>query len=59
VFIRRYFGDEHPPRCGTCDRCRAGHVATPAQERQAGKRRPRNARRRRDRPKIAAKDTRH
>ena len=26
VFIRRYFGEEHPPRCGTCDRCRADGV---------------------------------
>jgi ATP-dependent DNA helicase RecQ len=26
VFIRRYFGEEYPPRCGTCDRCRAGRV---------------------------------
>jgi ATP-dependent DNA helicase RecQ len=26
VFIRRYFGEEYPPRCGTCDRCRADHV---------------------------------
>ena len=59
VFIRRYFGEEHPPRCGTCDRCRAGHVVVPAQERQPPrKRRRRNARRRRDRPKIAAKTTR-
>ncbi len=23
VFLRRYFGEENPPRCGTCDRCRA------------------------------------
>jgi len=23
VFLRRYFGEDHPPRCGTCDRCRA------------------------------------
>jgi ATP-dependent DNA helicase RecQ len=23
VFIRRYFGEEQPPRCGICDRCRA------------------------------------
>jgi ATP-dependent DNA helicase RecQ len=31
VFIRRYFGEDHPPRCGTCDRCRADQVAaTPA-----------------------------
>jgi ATP-dependent DNA helicase RecQ len=31
VFLRRYFGEEHPPRCGTCDRCRADRAAvTPA-----------------------------
>ena len=31
VFLRRYFGEDHPPRCGTCDRCRADRVAaTPA-----------------------------
>jgi superfamily II DNA helicase RecQ len=23
VFLRRYFGEEAPPRRGTCDRCRA------------------------------------
>jgi ATP-dependent DNA helicase RecQ len=23
VFLRRYFGEEDPPRCGVCDRCRA------------------------------------
>jgi ATP-dependent DNA helicase RecQ len=23
VFLRRYFGEENPPPCGTCDRCRA------------------------------------
>jgi RecQ zinc-binding len=23
IFIRRYFGEDLPPRCGTCDRCRA------------------------------------
>jgi ATP-dependent DNA helicase RecQ len=23
VFLRRYFGEEAPPRCGVCDRCRA------------------------------------
>jgi ATP-dependent DNA helicase RecQ len=23
VFLQRYFGEEQPPRCGTCDRCRA------------------------------------
>jgi ATP-dependent DNA helicase RecQ len=26
VFLRRYFGEDHPPRCGTCDRCRAIHA---------------------------------
>jgi ATP-dependent DNA helicase RecQ len=26
VFIRRYFGQDYPPRCGTCDRCRADRV---------------------------------
>jgi ATP-dependent DNA helicase RecQ len=27
VFLRRYFGEEQPPRCGTCDRCRATRAA--------------------------------
>lgn len=27
VFLRRYFGEEQPPRCGTCDRCRAAAAA--------------------------------
>src|SRR5262249_14678631 len=27
VFLRRYFGEDHPPRCGTCDRCRASQSA--------------------------------
>jgi RecQ helicase-like protein len=27
VFLRRYFGEGHPPRCGTCDRCRAIRAA--------------------------------
>jgi len=22
VFIRRWFGEENPPKCGNCDRCR-------------------------------------
>jgi ATP-dependent DNA helicase RecQ len=30
VYLRRYFGEEHPPRCGTCDRCRASAAATRA-----------------------------
>jgi len=28
VFLRRHFGEDHPPRCGTCDRCRALRAAT-------------------------------
>jgi ATP-dependent DNA helicase RecQ len=27
VFLRRYFGEAQPPRCGTCDRCRATRAA--------------------------------
>jgi ATP-dependent DNA helicase RecQ len=27
VFLRQYFGEEQPPRCGTCDRCRAMRAA--------------------------------
>ncbi len=52
VFLRRYFGEEHPPRCGTCDRCRAGRAEpAPAPARQprqqpSGKARPEKARRR-------------
>jgi ATP-dependent DNA helicase RecQ len=38
VFLRRYFGEEHPPRCGTCDRCRAGRAAqAPAGPPRAGR----------------------
>jgi ATP-dependent DNA helicase RecQ len=44
VFIRRYFGEDHPPRCGTCDRCRAGHAVVPPQERQPRRRRARRRR---------------
>jgi ATP-dependent DNA helicase RecQ len=53
VFLRRYFGEEHPPRCGTCDRCRAPRVATragPSQESHSGK-----ARRTHDRPPRSAR----
>jgi|SRR5581483_3136566 len=57
VFLRRYFGEDDPPRCGTCDRCRAdraaeGHGSPPR------RRRPRNARRRRSRTRTAGKKTR-
>jgi len=27
VFLRRYFGEDHPPRCGTCDRCRSDRAS--------------------------------
>jgi ATP-dependent DNA helicase RecQ len=41
VFLRRYFGEEHPPRCGTCDRCRAIREAAtragPSRESHPGK----------------------
>jgi ATP-dependent DNA helicase RecQ len=42
AFLRRYFGEEHPPRCGTCDRCRAGRTAaTPALSRPSRRKRRR------------------
>jgi ATP-dependent DNA helicase RecQ len=46
VFLRRYFGEENPPRCGTCDRCRGTQPAPrragpPQQGRPSGKRRRR------------------
>src|SRR5262245_35526616 len=38
VCLRRYFGEELAPRCGTCDRCRADRVAAappgPSQQRR-------------------------
>jgi len=49
VFLRRYFGEEHPPRCGICDHCRAAGVAP---EKTSGKRR----RRRRRRPSARGGD---
>jgi ATP-dependent DNA helicase RecQ len=51
VFLRRYFGEEHPPRCGTCDRCRASRAAAaaPSRKSHSGK-----ARRTRDRPTRSA-----
>lgn len=40
VFLRRYFGEENPPRCGTCDRCRsiqaAASHAVPLRKGQSG-----------------------
>jgi ATP-dependent DNA helicase RecQ len=48
VFLRRYFGEEHPPPCGTCDRCRAGLAAATragaSRESQSGDRRRTHAR---------------
>jgi ATP-dependent DNA helicase RecQ len=48
VFIRRYFGEDLPPRCGTCDRCRAGGAVATEYEGQ-NKRPQRRGRRRRSR----------
>jgi ATP-dependent DNA helicase RecQ len=39
MFLGRYFGEEHPPPCGTCDRCRAGH-AKAAQHARPSRHRP-------------------
>jgi hypothetical protein len=53
VFIRRYFGEANPPRCGTCDRCRAGApIASTIEARPEQPRRRR--RRRRPRRRSAA-----
>jgi superfamily II DNA helicase RecQ len=37
VFIRKHFGEEDPPACGTCDRCRA-RSAAPARRAGGGHR---------------------
>jgi ATP-dependent DNA helicase RecQ len=47
VFLRRYFGEANPPRCGICDRCRAAGVV--AESTAAPPKRPRRRRRRRHR----------
>jgi len=57
VFLRRYFGEDHPPRCGMCDRCRsdrasAGHER-PLQSRFG------NTRRTGNRIRIAGKSRPH
>jgi ATP-dependent DNA helicase RecQ len=56
VFLRRYFGEEQPPRCGTCDRCRAIHAvaprAGPSRQGRSGK-----ARRSRDRRTRSARSS--
>ncbi|MFM9864917.1 MAG: helicase-related protein, partial [Micropepsaceae bacterium] len=47
AFIRRYFGEDLPPRCGTCDRCRgSGAVMV----RDVTVKKPSRRRRRRSRP---------
>ncbi len=52
VFIRRYFGEDLPPRCGTCDRCRrSGGVPVVARD-EAAVKPPSRRRRRRRRPKA-------
>jgi ATP-dependent DNA helicase RecQ len=49
VFLRRYFGEDEPPRCGTCDRCRASRAAAtraaPSRESHPGKKRRSHGRR--------------
>jgi ATP-dependent DNA helicase RecQ len=57
VFIRRYFGEEHPPRCGTCDRCRADRVA-PEHACPAPMSRPKSGPRARNRPQSGRKSAR-
>jgi ATP-dependent DNA helicase RecQ len=53
VFLRRYFGEDQPPRCGICDRCRAiGAAAEPAGPSRASP--PARARRRRSRRRRPA-----
>ena len=48
VFIRRYFGEENPPRCGSCDNCRADRAAA-TRGRASRESRSAKTRRRRDR----------
>jgi hypothetical protein len=50
VFIRRYFGENDPPRCGNCDRCRPAAVVAPPLAPAPGPSRRRKRRRRRKRP---------
>ena len=50
--IRRYFGEDDPPACGTCDRCRVPEAGEPGEPGAAGAARPqRPAKRRRRRRK--------
>ena len=49
VFLRRYFGEADPPRCGTCDRCRGVTAPAAPSEPSRTPRRRRGRRRRRQR----------
>jgi ATP-dependent DNA helicase RecQ len=45
IFLRRYFGEDNPPRCGTCDRCRqlgaqAPQAAAPPKRKRRRRRKP-------------------
>ena len=53
IFIRRYFGEPNPPRCGTCDRCR--QTGAPALQTDAPPKRPGRRRRRRRQRAVPAK----
>ena len=48
MFIRRWFGEEDPPACGRCDRCRRREqldrvISPPTKKRRRRRRRPRRA----------------
>ncbi len=49
VFIRRWFGEENPPRCGNCDRCEEHGWRRPTSRRRSRRRGPRRGRSRRGR----------
>jgi ATP-dependent DNA helicase RecQ len=53
VFLRRYFGDEQPSRCGTCDRCRAIGAAA-ARAGPSRENRSKKAGRTQDRPRPSS-----
>ena len=57
VFIRRYFGEEDPPRCGQCDRCRAtkAELPSPRPQKKSRSRRRRGRRRPNQRRKPPSK----
>lgn len=53
VFLRRYFGEANPPRCGTCDRCGGAEVTAPSDGPPAKNRSAKRRRRRRRRSRSA------